>query len=107
MALSEEELKQIRARANAATCSNGNGVYTTVRGGVVLLNGPFPLRSAQAVAEFHKYTYQDIPALLDEVERLRAALNVIAGMRIYELNQLTNNARDIAEAALDAAGGTE
>lgn len=70
MALSEEELKQIRARANAAT----PGPWTTPEKNPT---DEYYASCFPADEEFIGHAREDIPALLDDVERLRAIIDSI------------------------------
>jgi hypothetical protein len=70
MALSEEELKRIRARADAAT----PGPWTTWEKNPT---DEYYASCFPADEEFIGHARDDVPALLDEVERLRTALKLI------------------------------
>jgi len=45
--------------------------YVTHKGGVVLLNGPFPLDRAKCAEQFVKYAKEDVHRLIEEVLRLK------------------------------------
>lgn len=62
------DLNPIKARLNAAPELHP---YATAKGGVVLLNGPFPYVKAYAAVVFVEHAPADLAALIAEVERLR------------------------------------
>jgi hypothetical protein len=63
------DLASIKARLGAAPELRP---YATARGGVVLLNGSFPLDRARAAVDLVEHARSDLAALIAEVERLRA-----------------------------------
>lgn len=48
--------------------------YVTAKGGVVILNGPFPMAKARHVESFIKQAQGDIHALVAEIERLETLI---------------------------------
>lgn len=53
--------------------------YVTAKGGVVIFNGPFPIKKARAAKEFIAHARHDMLLLVAEVERLRAAMQKLRG----------------------------
>src|SRR5262245_39891016 len=84
--MTEEQVKAIRARAAAAS----SGPWTTV-GNTLYFPGPYPGGRAEQnvdwfafpgnipTAEFIAHAREDIPALLDEVDRLSRQVQELAG----------------------------
>lgn len=56
--------------------------YATRKGGVVVINGPFPIDKALACVAFLEQAREALPYYIAEVKRLRGALEAIArGLR--------------------------
>lgn len=49
--------------------------YATAKGGVVVLNGPFPEHRAKCAVDFVKHARNDIWLLTEEVRRLQTKLD--------------------------------
>lgn len=107
--LSEERLAAIRARCEAATpgewraygldyfhedepvqgiCNEGTSLLIEVN-----CNDPGDMQ-AKADAQFIAHARTDVPDLLAEVERLRAALHAIAGLHLRGISSYENDAKD-------------
>lgn len=100
--MTDEQLAAIRARANAAT----PGPWTSYEKNPT---DEYYASCFPADEEFIGHSRDDVPALLDEVERLRAAL-VSIRLEAFESGHthgagIIGKIADIAYAALDAAGG--
>ncbi len=54
--------------------------YVTSNGGVVILNGPFPVKTAQAVHDWIVLSYQQTPHVLAELQHLRGLLSDIIAL---------------------------
>lgn len=48
--------------------------YVTAKGGVVILNGPFPMERAKCAEQFIKHATDDVHKLVEEVLRLKQLL---------------------------------
>lgn len=73
--MTPDQLAEIKARVVVCSLINDKDPYVTVRGGIVLLNGPYPIGQANAIAKFYRHARTDIPALIVEVQRLQGVLS--------------------------------
>lgn len=86
--LTEEQLAAIKARAEAATPGPWQR-FTPYGIGVESGNGPVPLKVAWAAQEndaaFISAAREDVPALLEEVERLRKQLDGLKKIAAFSM----------------------
>ena len=73
--------------------------YVTASGGVVIFNGPFPMKQANATKDFIEHAGHDIYTLLTEINRLEA---IIAHMGIAQVLFFEGEQPDVSYA--DRAG---
>lgn len=74
MSMDNEQFEAIKSRAVVGIeLINTLDPYVTGNGGIVLLYGPYSPVKAQSIADYYRRLSTDVPALIAEVERLRAA----------------------------------
>jgi hypothetical protein len=85
--MTNEELKAIRERAEAATPGPWIAEGETVYSSGVLIAGTYPAMICDdcdiTEAEFIAHAREDVPKLLAEIERLRSALEEISEINEY------------------------
>jgi hypothetical protein len=92
--LSDQEIKQLLASTPQLM------PYVTEKGGVILLNSPFPISEANIAKNFIGLSPQIISGLLMENERLRAGLEKIANPETLPSLLSYEDARRIAQVTL-------